>query len=186
MFAPEQSRPPYFPSYHPPDAAELESLFTNNVWMAAHGHGAIHETWKIHHGVYLSESRESEMQRGEMQRTTQALQNIHKLMRGGGKAAQTDTARLMREAAAAAAAAVVATDPPALIYSDPHAYAQYIERQNSSIFTLFSFTTDKWAMLKNTPFMRYLYHGMMCVDVGRLDVDSQTRACNKHATGTKV
>src|SRR5689334_22446180 len=88
MFAPSSSRPPYYPSYLPPDAQELGSLFKHATYLPEHGMGAWNETWKIQHGVYLSEEKEADMKSSEIQRTTASLQKMKGLMASAKNASQ--------------------------------------------------------------------------------------------------
>ena len=168
MFAPSYSRPPYYPSYDPPGARELEALLSTSSWLPSHGMGAANEGWKVEHGVYMNEEKESEMNSSDIQRTTHALETMKKMMAKAAKQANAEKAD-GRHAKAIEEKVATISDPNLLIYTDPHAYAHYMERQNVTLFTLFSFQSDQWALLKNTPFMRYLYHGMFCIDIGRLD-----------------
>jgi len=50
MFAPQESCPPYYPSYSPPEPQELTALLHSKAFMPQHGMGAWNETWKIQHG----------------------------------------------------------------------------------------------------------------------------------------
>lgn len=166
MFAPSLSRPPYYPSYLPPSADELSSLFQSHSFLPVHGAGAFNEGWKISHGVYLSEGKEREMKGGEVKKVTESMNEMKAMME---KASQQLAAE--RSSIAQLASFSQLADPHALFYTDPHAYTHYMERQNATMFTLFSFPPDRWAQLKNTPFLRYVYHGMLCADIGRVDVE---------------
>lgn len=172
MFAPSASRPPYYPSYLPPDARELESLYASQSWLPRHGMGAANESWKVEHNVYMNEEKEAEMKKADIQKTTHALAQMKKIMSNASKELKAEKARGMAQREIESTVAT-STEPTVLVYTDPHAYAHYMERQNVNLFTLFSFQADKWAMLKNTPFVRYLYQGMFCLDIGRLDDESQ-------------
>ena len=167
MFAPTASRPPYYPSYSPPEPTELTALLSSKAFIPVHGMGATNEAWKIEHGVYLSEAKENEMASAEVHRTTQSMLEMQKMLKAKA------TAAAVTQGHKAALAAV--SDPASLIYTDPHSYAYWIERQNLNLFSLFSLPSDIWAQLKNTPFLRYAYHGVFAIDVGRLDTECQHR-----------
>lgn len=108
------------------------------------------------------------MASAEVHKTTQSMFEMQKLLKAKAQAAA------VTQGHKAALAAV--SDPASLIYTDPHSYAYWIERQNLSLFSLVSLPSDIWAQLKNTPFLRYAYHGVFAIDVGRLDTECQWHA----------
>lgn len=67
----------------------------------------------------------------------------------------------------------LSADPSTLIYTDPHSYAYAMERKNVALLSAFALGSDKWATLKTTPFLHYLYHGVFAIDVGRLDLECE-------------
>jgi hypothetical protein len=128
MFAPENSKPPYYPSYLPPEPAELQRLFQVKAYLPVHGTGVWNETWKIQHGVYLTEEKESEMGSSEVQKTAAQLEQMKKIINSATKKiAQERAAGVLTAGIESSLKGVM--DPSVLIYSDPHAYTAHMEKQ---------------------------------------------------------
>jgi len=185
MFAPSISRPPFYPSYAPPSARELTSLLTRKAALALHGSGAENETWKVKQGVHLRESDEGEVGSREMAKTSVALSRLRKKLKqeretkAAGAGAGAGTAPSQSDGAADGAASNGISvgafrrgfDPSPLIYTDPYAYSAHLERMNAPLLNMMALPSDRIATLKTTAFLRYLYEGMFCCDVGRLETE---------------
>lgn len=126
-------------------------------------------------GIYLNEQKEQELASAEVQRTTASLLEMQKLLKAKvrGGASSSDTT------ASSSGPGALSADPSTLIYTDPHSYAYAMERKNLALLSAFALGSDKWATLKTTPFLHYLYHGIFAIDVGRLDLECEWTALRR-------
>ena len=102
------------------------------------------------------------MASAEMQRATTSLVDMQNLLKG----------HATRGAGGSGSSSSSCSGPSSsLIYTDPLAYGRQLERHNMALFSMVALASDQWALLKNTPFLRYIYEGIFAVDVGRLDME---------------
>lgn len=106
-----------------------------------------------------------------MQRTTASLLEMQKLLKAKARAGGSSADASSGGAGLGAPGPGPSSDPSALIYTDPHAYAHAMERKNIALLSAFALGSDKWAALRTTPFLHYLFHGIFAIDVGRLDLE---------------